>query len=532
MNSEKIKQLARQIRIRPDVIDDGRILADATDTLERAQAARLLAARMSLWRTIMKSRITKFAAVAAIVVAVILSINIVDRSVPVAFGIEQVIDAYNNVRFLHVKQFRSDQRKPNEFWIKSDEQGRVVKARYYLPETEDGVKLITWTPERTEHWAKSKNRFFIYQTKRIEGWMQSLMEQCQPKLVMKKLLEDQKAGKVEIDIQKPAVIVATYKAEPKKEIYYINPTTDLITRIEFYRIEGNKEVLKSTTEFNDYNIPIDEKMFSLKDDLPKDVIVADQLNQLIGVPQGNMTDEQAAAETIRQFYQALIDKDYKKAGLIYGGELEEYAKEEFGEVNVTAIISIGPAIPKPDWDEHGFQVPCELEMVTSDGQKSTWKSSPYVRPGDDEMHPDRWNITGGVNLPTESEFYMRLSNANSAGRFVITGVCDRGLRPLQNLQEAIKWSKEPNVLANNDTYAKMSPEDVVKAFNGAFSRQDWDEMRKFLPDSFVDGLKHDYEEWKKQDKFKEGQPFCEIIGKAFWSAEHSAYFVKCRQFME
>jgi hypothetical protein len=235
--------------------------------------------------------------------------------------------------------------------------------------------------------------------------MQSLMEQCRPKLVMKKLLEDQKAGKVDIDIQKPqerqksAVIVATYKTESKKGIYYINQAADLITRIEFYHIKDKREVLKSTMEFSDYNVPIDEKMFSLKDEILKDVRVADRLNQLCGVPQGNMTDEQAAAETVRQFFQALIDKDYKKAGLIDCGTLEEYAKEEYGGVNVTAIVSIGPAIPQPDWDEHGFRVPCELEIITSYGQKTTWKPGPYVRPGDDEMHPDRWNITGGIGSP-------------------------------------------------------------------------------------------------------------------------------------
>jgi hypothetical protein len=119
-----------------------------------------------------------------------------------------------------------------------------------------------------------------------------------------------------------------------------------------------------------------------------------------------MTDEQAAEETVRQFYQALIDKDYKKVGLIWCGELEEYAKEEWGRVNVTAIVSIGPAIPQPEWDKHGFRVPCELEIINSYGRKTIWKPGPYVRPGDDEMHPDRWNITGGIGMPMENILFV------------------------------------------------------------------------------------------------------------------------------
>jgi hypothetical protein len=192
-------------------------------------------------------------------------------------------------------------------------------------------------------------------------------------------------------------VVATYKAESKKEIYYINQATDLITSIEFYRTENNKEVLKSTMEFFDYNVPIDEKMFSLEGEVPKDVSIVNQLNQLIGIPQGNMTNEQAAAETVRQFFQALIDKDYKKAGSIYSGISEEDAKKYFSKLNVTAIISIGSPTPHPETGPHSFRVPCEMEITTPDGKKTTWKPyGPFARCGDDELHPDRWIIHGGI----------------------------------------------------------------------------------------------------------------------------------------
>jgi hypothetical protein len=138
-------------------------------------------------------------------------------------------------------------------------------------------------------------------------------------------------------------------------------------------------------------------MFSLKDEIPKDVSVTNQLNQLIGIPQGNMTDEQAAVETVRQFFQALIDKDYKKAGSIYSGVSEEEAKKYFSKLNVTAIISIGSPTPHPETGPHSFRVPCEVEITTPDGKKTTWKPyGPFARCGDDEVHPDRWIIHGGI----------------------------------------------------------------------------------------------------------------------------------------
>ena len=78
----------------------------------RLEKAGIAGKTISLRRIIMRSPITKFAIAAVIVVAAILSINIIDRSVPAAFGIDQVIDAYNNIRFLHVKQFDANQQDP------------------------------------------------------------------------------------------------------------------------------------------------------------------------------------------------------------------------------------------------------------------------------------------------------------------------------------------------------------------------------------------------------------------------------------
>jgi hypothetical protein len=551
------------------------------------------------------------AGAAAIIIAIIVAMP------PRAFGIEQVIEAYNKIRFLHVKTFGAKSREPAEFWIKSNDQGQVEKARYYLPETEDGVKLITWTPERSEIWFKSKQGFLIFQTKRIAPWMQSLLEQSQPQLVMKVLMEGQKAGKVDIQTQerqgeqKAAVIVAVHKTEPQKEIYYVDRKTDLITRIEYYRIEGTNEVLKSRTEFSDYNVPIKERMFSLRDELPKDVRVADQLNQVIGVAQENMTDEQAAAETVRQFFQALVDKDFKKAGLIYGGELKEYAKKEFGALNVARIVSVGPPIAQTNWVKHGFRVPCKLEIIQSGGEKSVFTFSPYVRPGDDEIHPDHWNITGGVGEPQvkilpdnekyasmtaeqaaraffeacsrkdwdEAEKFMSpmtdrtkeylgglkivslgesftaenypgglahkdypgrfvpyeiqlpaqelnvlVASTNPAKRCVVMAIYDGKLR----LQQDLKWTAEPEVLGNNDAYARLSPKEAVQAYFDAQSKLDWVEMRKFTSESDVEDTRKQIEmEVKAGMDVKKLMPMVEV-GEAVWSPEQSAWFVKCR----
>jgi len=98
------------------------------------------------------------------------------------------------------------------------------------------------------------------------------------------------------------------------------------------------------------------------------------------------------------------------------------------------------------------------------------------------------------------------------------------------LQHDFNWTTEPEVLTNNDVYARLSPTEAVQAYYDAQSRLDWVEMRKFTSES-------DVEETKKQVEMEEKQgidvhkmmPVFEA-GEAVWSPEQSAWFVKCRVF--
>jgi hypothetical protein len=388
--------------LKTDPTTDKQILNDCFSAMKQSRHTR----KQKLGRIIMKSNIIKFAATITVITAAIFSVSILDFSVSSAFAIEQVIEAYSSVRYLHVKQFKVNQQEPLEYWIKSDDHGNITNARYYLPEhvsPEDGAKLITWTPQVAELWFKRKNSYLLYQSRRIEGWMRSLLVQSQPQLVMEKLQKAQHQGDIQMDInepedkQEPISIIVTYNSKPKKEIYYIDQATNLIKYIEFFNRKDNKDILESTTEFYDYNVAIDAKMFSIRDEVPQDATVVDWVNQLIGIPQGDMTYEQAAAETVRQFFQALIDKDYEKVGLIFSGVSAEKAKEYFGRFNFTSIISIGTPTPYPKCGKHSFSITCEIEYITPEGKTKVKKfESVKARCGDDEIHPDRWIIHGGI----------------------------------------------------------------------------------------------------------------------------------------
>ena len=56
-------------------------------------------------------RFTKIAAAAVIVMAVVLSITFLDKLVTPAYSIEQTIQANHTVRYLHIKDFKTEDRK-------------------------------------------------------------------------------------------------------------------------------------------------------------------------------------------------------------------------------------------------------------------------------------------------------------------------------------------------------------------------------------------------------------------------------------
>ena len=75
MKSEsQIKRLAKKIRIQPDAAVDERVLTCAETALAKSTKNQdvVLLRHPSIWRTIMKSPVTKIAAAAVIIIAVLI----------------------------------------------------------------------------------------------------------------------------------------------------------------------------------------------------------------------------------------------------------------------------------------------------------------------------------------------------------------------------------------------------------------------------------------------------------------------------
>jgi len=407
--AENIKKLIKNLHDTTSAKMDERVLGDVLRALDESEKTSA-ATKPNIRRTIMKSPITKLAAAAVIIVGVVLSVTIWDKTTPTAYALEQTIQASHSVRYLHIKDFKKGMEEPKEFWLEFDEQGGIKNIRAYMPEWEspsDGAKVVIWQQGKAKIWFKKKNTLLTIKEKRFADNMSKAIQLFDPKLAIPRFSELEKLGLAKIEIEEPSkktepvTVTATYSPKCKelglladRTVLFVDQATKLVIRLESYSLaEGGDYELMGWTEFYDYNQRIDPAVFVL-DDLPSDVMQIDQTIQDIGLEQGNLSDEEIAVKVVREFYEALIAKDHAKAGRIYGGVPAKIMEERFADLKVIRIISIGEPKPHPSPGVGGFMVPCKLE-IEKDGIKSVYE--PYG-PGIRTVHghPNRWGIHGGV----------------------------------------------------------------------------------------------------------------------------------------
>jgi len=362
--------------------------------------------QIQLWRKIMKSRITKLATAAAIIVIAALSITFLEKSATPAYAIEQTIEANHSVRYIHIKDFKVNEDEPKEFWFEFDEQGQVKNVRAYMPEWDspsDGAKVTIWQQGKATVWFKKKKALLTIRDKRVAQQVLKMTQELDPKLAFERLREREKRGWVKIEIKEPSnktesiTVTVTYLPESptpgKRAVLFVDQATRLVTAIETYQLKEDDYQYLGVMEFYDYNQRIEPEMFTL-DNLPVDIMRIDQTTQEVGLVQGALSNEEIAVEVARQFFEALITKDYDKAGKLLEGIPGGRMQQMFGNIKVLRIISIGSAAPHPIPETQGLVVPCTVE-IEKDGNISEWRLD---RLGVRQVfnQPGRWTIFGGI----------------------------------------------------------------------------------------------------------------------------------------
>lgn len=353
--------------------------------------------KLKPWSNFMR-KTYKFAAAAIVIIAALLSLTLFDKTVQIAYAIEQTIEANQSLRFIHLKCEPAGN-GVEELWAQFDDQGQLQHLRMNFPDTEDGPKDVVWQEGKAEVWFKAKKGAAVVREEAMLTRLKMSYGDFDPKLIVKKLYQSQNDKKDQIDIQesrsKGEPIIITLTSNDFRDIYKVNPETKLLQQIEKYKMKNGDYKLLGIIKYLDYNQPADPEIFVLK--LPADVIRVDQTTQTVGLEQGEMTNEEVAIEVVRRFWMAVIAKDYDTAGQYLEGVPGASLKIMFEEkVNVTflEIVSVGPVGPHPNPQTKGVIVPCTLKIENN----GKIEELTFGRLGVREVYnqPGRWTIFGGI----------------------------------------------------------------------------------------------------------------------------------------
>ena len=260
-----------------------------------------------------------------------------------------------------------------EGWAEYGEDGKLVRLKVEIPFTVDGTKIVAWQNGKATVWFKDKKGMATVAEPNLGLMYGQLRQQFDPKLVMDRLKEAETKGKVKIVTQEgsepqplmPIVMIAQW-SEPSdlREVYLVDRNTNLVEQVETFRMKGGNLVFTERKRFLDYNQPIPESVFTLNP--PKEVVRMDQTTQEVGLPKGDLSYNEIGQKVAREFFEALVAKDYDKAGMLLEGMPGKALKDlaEKRKMQFLKIVSIGTPTSGLA-RQGGVRVPCQIEMEMS-----------------------------------------------------------------------------------------------------------------------------------------------------------------------
>ena len=314
----------------------------------------------------MKSPITKYAAVAAIIVALMLSTHFWNKATPSAYAFEQTIEALQVKRSFHIQTYVHSRPK-DTFWAEFDEDGKLIRYRQEdnngLQENERPIVTVWESNIRSRYYPKAD----IYLVTTVDNTEPELVE-FDPQIMVQQVYDRVAEGEATIEVQEPTIdeefITITVSQTDDRSlgrILLVDPDTKLVIRADNCEWDNEGELeIKNGIEVLGYNQPLDVNTFSLNP--PEGTIIIDQISQEVGMAQGDMSDEQVASRLVREALEAWAAGDYTKAGILFGGAPPELLTERFGHLQPVSVALVGQPAPV-EYRKPWFQVPCRYEVV-------------------------------------------------------------------------------------------------------------------------------------------------------------------------
>ena len=375
-----------------------RLLDDVLNAQEKSQKTESAFTLLKIRRTIMKSPITKLAAAAMMVGAVMLSMHLWDKSTPSAYAFEQTVEAMKGKRSFHIQTY-FQQRRKDEFWAQFDEEGKLVRFRQEEDGGPKGPMITLWEDKIMNRYYPSCGVQEMTLMKNSGGGLEGL-EEFDPETIVQEIQALVENGNAIMEIQDPpryadrmTIRVTRTDGKPLKRTLVVDPETKFVVRVDDYWGREGERAVHHGIEVLEYNKAIDPRLF--KPDFPEGTILMDQVTQEVGMAQGDMPPEEFAVEIVRAAMTAWAEGDYARARKLCGGVEARLLTERFKDMQPVGRISIGKPEPiNSSVPIHSmsaeFKVPCRYK-VERDGQREA--VSPTLGVVTVSGHPGRWHVS-------------------------------------------------------------------------------------------------------------------------------------------
>ncbi|HUV40551.1 MAG TPA: hypothetical protein VMW23_02030, partial [Sedimentisphaerales bacterium] len=331
----------------PDM--DKRVLDDALAAYEKSKAKKPADSQPFVWRIIMKSKITKLATAAAIIIAVALSVTFLDKTVAPAYAIGQTIEALRQARIVHMF-CRDWDGKKFEMWMSLNTEGYPEYCYSYWPDYE--VTNIS-TPTVSYQYNKKMNQVSINKGKlyhfdiRFDNMFENIQEA---------VLKNENNIKVYREAASSGgknLIVAICEGDAEAWKIFIDSETKL--PVGLHCLKGRNRPGDFIRDFDEIRFDEEPPAGIFEFEMPDGAVVTDmdQRMQLLddpnnGISAEGLSKQQAAEEIACEYWRYIIEKDLEKAkkvspsiSLYSAEEVEKRYQQIFGNCLPSEFVESG-----------------------------------------------------------------------------------------------------------------------------------------------------------------------------------------------
>ncbi len=332
------------------------------EILSKLLAKSSTPAKVDLHKILIPRNLAKLATAAVIIIVIFLSIMVFDMAVTPAYAFEQTIKALQKVTTVHVIGTNWDGNR-FETWNKINPE--TGKSEWVcIDETPHRYKIAS-TPKGSCVWDKDgnvvrySNQAIASNDFRYERVFEDLSNR------MNNPSDDEKISiyREKDSVTGKDVIVIWVVTKMKDFKVYVDPATKLPIRTYYDRADNMQQICKSIDQIF-YNVELPKGMFDFE--VPqkwhRDWSLLDDPGK--GLAIGDLTHEQGAIKTAKEYWQAVIENDWD-----YADQLRPIAdwKSDYHKDRPVELIEIKQ--PYPQRGCSGLITPCIVRFADGKTQR-------------------------------------------------------------------------------------------------------------------------------------------------------------------